>query len=156
MTVSPHFQSSGLRSRTTIDMYLLCLVCHRKVHKSYRRNIPPALEEMPVPHKPHTPCRYPGCPALCPGRYCPEHAREYERARGSSRARGYTREWEKVRRMYLRRHPICMAGDNGDGPPCDAPATEVHHLDGNTRNNSFDNLQALCKACHTRETWRRG
>jgi hypothetical protein len=60
------------------------------------------------------PCPRPGCPELIPReqKYCPKHSaayeeerraqrREIDQRRPSARARGYTRDWEKYRRVFL-------------------------------------------------------
>lgn len=104
------------------------------------------------------PCLYPGCPAVTTERYCEAHAdeaarsqREYDSRRGSSAARGYGARWRRLRLMVLRREPFCrMCRDKGKR----TPATEVDHIiprrDGGR--DEFDNLQALCKPCHSRKT----
>lgn len=33
---------------------------------------------------------------------------------------------------------------------------QVHHVDGNEDNNSYDNLITVCVSCHMKETWRLG
>ncbi|MDY6796971.1 MAG: HNH endonuclease signature motif containing protein [Actinomycetota bacterium] len=92
-------------------------------------------------------CNHPGCPELVRGRpYCDQHARKDDRP--SPSARGYDWEWRKTRAAYLAEHPRCER--------CGAPATEVHHKDEDTDNNDWDNLEALCKPCHSRETASRG
>ena len=53
--------------------------------------------------------------------------------------------------MYLRANPLCdLCKDSGKV----SEATDVHHKvarrDGGS--DSFDNLQALCHACHSRLT----
>ena len=81
----------------------------------------------------------------------PEQARrQYDTWRGSSSARGYDRDWQKVRAAVLADEPLCRA--------CMAQgrvteATEVHH----TRplrehpNSRLDRatLMPLCKPCHS-------
>jgi 5-methylcytosine-specific restriction protein A len=59
---------------------------------------------------------------------------------------GYGRRWQKLRLMILREHPLCVA--------CGLPASEVDHKIPKARGGSDDasNLQALCKACHSRKT----
>ena len=68
--------------------------------------------------------------------------------RPGSTARGYGATWQKLRRMFLRRNPVC--------DECWRVATEVHHRlakrDGGA--DDFENLQALCKQCHSRKTGR--
>ncbi len=104
----------------------------------------------------------PTCPELVSGRYCPQHAREREEARGSSHTRGYDATWHVTRARYLRDHapknaagdPVCeecgrSAADSG------APL-HVDHIDGlgphGPRGHDVDNLQALCDADHGTKT----
>jgi len=47
--------------------------------------------------------------------------------------------------MYLNHSPLCECG-------CGYGAAEVHHVDGDSSNNSWENLQALTKECHSRIT----
>jgi 5-methylcytosine-specific restriction protein A len=110
-----------------------------------------------VPYAAPTPCNHPGCPALVHGGYCTKHEQQHRRLadrstdqnRQSASRRGYDRIWRRNRRYYLSKHPICE-----DERGCDRAATEVHHrvpiADGGT--NEVDNLQALCKGCHSRKT----
>lgn len=57
--------------------------------------------------------------------------------------------WKKVRKLFLIREPFCRE--------CGQPASDVDHIvpirSGGAKLN-FSNLQALCKACHTRKTLR--
>lgn len=65
-----------------------------------------------MPMAPPRPCNAPGCAALTQDRFCPDHARERERAedraRGTARGRGYDTRWDKTSRAYLARHPFCL------------------------------------------------
>lgn len=54
--------------------------------------------------------------------------------------------WRDIRDKVLARDPVCRQCNN-------ALATEVHHLDGNRRNNLPGNLLGLCEACHALEMW---
>lgn len=113
-----------------------------------------------MPTAPPRPCRWPGCPALVSEpreRFCEHHRkehkrqadREYDRRRPSSAERGYDADWQRLRRMMLAEQPLCvMCLDEGRV----TPATEVHHRDGNPRNNDPANLMPLCKPCHSRIT----
>lgn len=115
-----------------------------------------------MPYRAAHPCAFPGCPALVREpweRYCDEHRaqvqRRYDRERGSSAARGYGARWQKLRAMVLRRHPLCadpfgVHAERGEA----VVATEVDHIVPLSRGgtNAMDNLQPLCKSCHSRKT----
>ena len=100
------------------------------------------------------PCSKPGCPELVPRgeRYCEKHRgeeRRYDRERGSAAERGYDAHWRKVRAWKLSVSPICQdCLEKGKV----TPAKEVHHNDGNPRNNTPENLKSLCHSCHSRRT----
>ena len=62
--------------------------------------------------------------------------------------RGYDRRWRRLREMKLHDSPVCEA----DG--CMQPANEVDHIQPLTcgGDNSWSNLQSLCKSCHSKKT----
>ena len=103
-----------------------------------------------MPHRPPTPCRHPGCPALTHKLRCPEHAREVDRRRGTTHERGYGIRWRRLRLLVLARDPYCQH------PDCHLPATEVDHVipkrAGGT--DELSNLQGLCKSHHSAKTMR--
>ena len=90
---------------------------------------------------PRKPCLVHRCPnyALEGRSYCAAHtARRADL--GLTGERGTTGNWRRLRRIVLR---------NARGRcQCGAPATDVHHVDGNSANNSIGNLIALCWRCH--------
>ena len=100
---------------------------------------------MPVANR--KPCARPGCSALVTSGRCEAHRKE---DRPSSSQRGYDARWRKVRRWYLSRFPVCEMQTLCEG----ALATQVHHIDHDTRNNADDNLQACCARCHASESGR--
>lgn len=56
-----------------------------------------------------------------------------------------------TRPAALAREPLCrMCKEHG----LVTAATEVDHIDGNSRNNDPDNLRSLCKPCHSGRTAR--
>jgi len=67
--------------------------------------------------------------------------RERRKERGTDAH--YGQRWEKISKRYLRDHPYCER--------CGRPSEVVHHIieraDGGT--DDYDNLMALCRACHT-------
>lgn len=105
-----------------------------------------------MPWQPKKPCRQPGCPELTDGRYCDKHKEQikvpaWESTKTSSTARGYGHRWQKLRRAILMRDPICRACDT------DLSVTVDHIMpkaQGGT--DAMDNLQGLCRACHTAKT----
>jgi 5-methylcytosine-specific restriction protein A len=70
-----------------------------------------------------------------------------DKRRGSSRNRGYTPHWEKIRAVYLSHHPLC---ERCESLGVITPAVLVHHrirlVEGGTNDNT--NLMALCYRCH--------
>lgn len=100
-------------------------------------------------------CTYPGCLELVPGGRCRRH--QPGKMRLSARALGYDADWERLRRMFLRRNPMC-AECKRQGIV--RPAEEVHHKqsieDRPDLRLNWENLEALCKPCHSRETVRSG
>lgn len=107
-----------------------------------------------MPYAPARACAEPGCPHLTRrGRRCPEHARAYERARGSAAAR-----WQAASAAYLAANPRCVCGPDCCPDGCDRPVTDVHHLDGlgplGPRGYDPTNWASLAHDCHARVTVR--
>lgn len=113
-----------------------------------------------MPRKPKRPCSYPGCPNLTDGRYCEKHqkiiAKRYEKyERSPVSKKRYGRTWKKIRDAYVASHPLCELCLKHDRY---VVAEEVHHkkplAEGGT--HAWNNLIALCKACHARIHAQRG
>ena len=113
-----------------------------------------------MPYRAQKPCAHQGCPRLVNTRHCPEHAKaeaaHYNRhGRDRQRDKYYGSPWKRIRAAFIAAHPLCeVCQDDGRL----TPATLVHHrvklTDGGT--NDWDNLQALCSACHSRHHAKRG
>lgn len=114
-----------------------------------------------MPPRPLRPCRNVVCPKTTrnPSGYCDicepdallkakikEQARD--RARGTAAERGYDRSWRRIRQQAMIEAGGLCADCKEQGRY--AAATEVHHADGNSKNNTPGNLVPLCKECHDR------
>ncbi len=104
-----------------------------------------------MPNAPLSPCRHPGCPARQRGPYCIAHKADvwkpYDRARGSSTARGYDGRHRKWAKVILVRDPICKICDEADSVIADHI---VPVEDGGEW--SLENGQGVCRDCHNRKT----
>lgn len=114
-----------------------------------------------MPQRAGKACTKPGCPGIVQQGVCstcgPLKAQRdatYDRERGSAAARGYDRRWQRLRLMYLRANPFCADCATAGGQV--TQATEVHHKlakrDGGQ--DEWDNLESLCKPCHSKRTMR--
>lgn len=109
------------------------------------------------------PCRHPGCPALVPSGYCDQHKRSdpsliakaaADRKRPTARQRGYNFRWEKARKAWLAKHPLCEECKRGGHIRA---ATVVDHIiphkgDADLFWDSENNWQSLCKTHHDAKT----
>lgn len=101
-------------------------------------------------------CSWPGCPEVIEtgARFCPQHwsqhySNQYRRRGGTTAERGYGGRWQRIRKRVLARESLCrecMRQGYVVG------AEVVHHIDGDTRNVMWSNLEPLCKRCHDRLT----
>ena len=111
---------------------------------------------------PYKPCRKPGCPDLTRDKdgYCNRHKgygierisrqkQALDKARGTSRQRGYSTQWDKVRAVKVMSDPICeMCREQGRTT---ATALVHHIIPVSARPDLLlvmDNLQSLCVRCH--------
>ena len=101
-------------------------------------------------------CNHPGCSELVSETYCEthkaQHAKEYDKRRGSSRERGYTTRWEKYRAWFLKQpgNQICKL----HLPGCTLVADCVDHIDPPDNANDprfwdMSNHQASCIHCNS-------
>lgn len=73
-----------------------------------------------------------------------------EQYRGTKQERGYGGEWERISKLYRRSHPVCEI--------CNAaPSEDTDHIVpfrglNDPLRTAWDNLQAVCRACHNRKT----
>lgn len=70
--------------------------------------------------------------------------------RGPSSARGYDKEWSKLRFRFLHHNPLCIV--------CGAKATHVDHIQSVRDRPDLrlepSNLRSMCASCHSRRTAR--
>lgn len=104
----------------------------------------------PAKHCPrgHPPFTGSQCPVCAAARKADADAR-----RGSARERGYTAQWERERKRFLTRHPLCAECErNGRF----TPATVVDHIRPHKGDMKLfwdvSNWQPLCRPCHDRKT----
>jgi len=101
-------------------------------------------------------CPTPGCPTLTNGGRCDRCTRTADRARGTSRDRGYrSPEHQAFRTAVLDRDPICVV--------CDLAASTVadHHphsrrdlIDMGLDPNDPQRGRGVCATCHNKSTAR--
>lgn len=99
---------------------------------------------------------------MCAGRFCSNHTnadpranarREFDARRGSAFSRGYSSRgrWSKLRKLVIARDPICQIGKK-----CNhlAPSAIADHIFPKSAggDDSMENLQGACKACHDWKT----
>lgn len=94
-------------------------------------------------------CSMPYCPNLVEGRpgRCPEHQTSWGTFKAKAPPGAYGAAWRRFRAGYLAGHARCEQ--------CGAPATDVHHIDGDPLRNEWANAMALCQACHRTISGRR-
>lgn len=105
------------------------------------------------------PCAKPGCPITVARdvRFClthtVEHNRAYNKRRGSASSQGYGVAWRRLRTLQLAREPLCRI-HRARGET--VSAVEVDHIVPKAQGgrDAFENLQSLCKSCHSAKTAR--
>ena len=116
-----------------------------------------------MPHKAPHGCNKPGCPALTLDRYCPAHARQatltwratMEEKRGNFRERGYTTRWDKLRKHWLIRHPLCvMCAAINKSVAAQVVDHIIPHRGDQVLMWDEANFQSLCSSHHNEKTAR--
>lgn len=111
-----------------------------------------------MPSRPPSACRRPGCAGLVRAGVCsvcgPLRRRrdvEMDERRGTAAQRGYGGRWQRLRQMYLRSHPLCVACEREGRVTA---ATDVDHIVPKRwgGQDTDDNFQPLCHACHSVKT----
>jgi len=118
-----------------------------------------------APREPAKYCADPTCGVRVVRGYCPVHGRAIERARGSQRARGYSRRWERRAAHFKALYPLCGMRPDGRPPVMSTcydegrttPAYQVDHVVPHRGNlelfwDEIGNWQSLCATCGARKT----
>lgn len=88
-----------------------------------------------------------------PKTHKPHQKKTYDKAYDKNRDRSPERQfihstrWRKIREMKLTHNPLCEICLESN---IERIAIIVHHRDGDELNNSMDNYQSVCSACHNR------
>ena len=106
---------------------------------------------------PNRVCKSSACLRVAmPNGYCAQHAalattrNDPPRSAAALEARKLysTKAWRDLRRAFLSEHPLCCK--------CRALATDCDHITDHAGNlelfTQWENLQALCRACHSTKT----
>ncbi len=82
-----------------------------------------------------------------------DRQRSYDETRPNARARGYTGMWERARKFFLSKNPLCVKCEEQG---ILTPANEVDHIIPHRGNQNLfwdqANWQSLCKSCHSKKT----
>ena len=87
----------------------------------------------------------PGAICPCQAKRAAERKARFDKTRPNSSQRGYSREWEKARRLFLSIHPYCVR--------CGAVAKIVDHKTPHRGDQAIfwdkSRWQSLCTPCHS-------
>ena len=90
-----------------------------------------------------------------PPTHKPAGTRKRRENRGTSAQRGYGSRWQRARKTYLAKHPLCVRCEQGGRTE---PATVVDHVTPHKGDWTLfwdsGNWQPLCKPCHDQKTAR--
>ena len=115
-----------------------------------------------MPLRPQKPCNAQGCNVLTRNpRYCEAHAdvvkqfevKQREKQRESSSQRGYSYKWQRARKSYLAKHPLCAECERKG---LVVVATDLDHITPHKGDKDAfwqrSNWQGLCHSCNSRKT----
>lgn len=89
------------------------------------------------------PCSRPFCPntVRAPAVRCVKHEKEHAVKSENTGQNGVRRDQRLRRKVIARDGGMCVVCQYSE-------ALEVHHIDGNPRNNAMTNLETRCQTCH--------
>ena len=109
-----------------------------------------------MPHRPPTRC--PTCKTLHHGigkcdRCKAAVQKASDQQRGSAAARGYGRNWTKIRGHYLKRNPQCCLCQAAAEVPDHYPVSRRDLIErGDLHPDADQHLRPLCRPCHSKQT----
>jgi 5-methylcytosine-specific restriction protein A len=113
--------------------------------------MPDAIPEVCMRHRGN-------CP---PGSHQRQARVELDQRRGSARERGYDNRWDKARKTYLARHPLCVACERHGRVTAGNVVDHIKPHRGQDQSlfwNAKENWQTLCdrrgEGCHEAKTAR--
>lgn len=112
-------------------------------------------EVLHMPKWPDHPCSHPGCPNRVPRgkKYCDAHIGMHPEENRSASERGYGSKWNRARKRYLEKHPLCVSCMKQGKY---VKATDVDHIRPHRGDPVLfwdeSNWQALCHSCHSTKT----
>lgn len=109
-----------------------------------------------MPIKPLKPCKEPSCKELTRNVYCDKHKWNNTAPKRSSNKMGYNYWWQKERKAFIERNPLCVNFGNQSFPNCTINATVVDHIVPHKGDESLfydmSNWQPMCSSCHSYKT----
>ena len=108
-----------------------------------------------MPRIPDHPCAHPGCPKLVSRgkKYCDIHMGMHPEEIRSASKRGYTSKWNRARKRFLEKHPLCVQCMK-EGRY--VKATDVDHIIPHRGDPILfwdeTNWQPFCHSCHSIKT----
>ena len=86
--------------------------------------------------------------------YCEQHVKPETKNTRSSTQMGYDYRWQKIRKAFLQRNPLCVECMRTSGVV--TPATVVDHIIPHKGNRKLfydeNNYQAMCHVCHNKKS----
>lgn len=115
-----------------------------------------------MPSKPKKPCKHSTCYNLTDNGYCEQHEKiqkekiqRYDKERGTASERGYGYRWQKARKTFLSRNPLCVC-DECKERIVPLPANVVDHIIPHRGDQKLfwdkKNWQPMNKRCHDKKT----
>lgn len=83
-----------------------------------------------------------------------ERDREYDKRRGTPSQRGYNERWARFSKQYRKLNPLCVNCLAHGVTRASAQVDHIVPLSKGGKKYDYENLQALCRTCHSQKTAR--